>query len=186
MKYLYSKYEHYLKFIEEHKTNRLCKNLKLMANSKSGDLIKEIFTSPVITDYKIEKYIPNLLISFYTSNKFKYRLDIFRVIEEDKSKSKFINHLAFSDYENDPDDENAYEQLLDRHEMIEILNRIYYILKSLISDSTINNYFCIGGTKLLEKNKIYEYMLKVLVGDYGFKKLPTKIYKTNFGLYFSI
>jgi len=185
MNYLYVKYEHYIKFVETYKNNRLCKNLKIMANTKGGKLIKEIFNSPIETDYKIEKYIPNMLISFNTKSGFKYRLDIIRVIENDKSKS-YINHIAFSDYENDIEDEEKYEELLNRNEMREILNRIHFILKDLISDNTINNYFCIGGAKLEEKNKIYEYMLKVLVGEEGFKKLNTDLYRTKFGLYFQI
>jgi hypothetical protein len=85
-----------------------------------------------------------------------------------------LNHIGFSD-NNDTKDEEKYESLLNRNEMREILNRIHYILKDLTKDNTINNYFCIGGTKLLAKNNIYEYMLKVLVGDDGFDKLSTCI-----------
>jgi hypothetical protein len=185
MNYIYVKYENYNDFVSQYKTNRLSKNLKMMTNSKGGKLIKEIFTSPIETEYKIEKLIPNLLISFYSSSKFKYRLDIFRVIEEEKSKN-FINHIAFSAYNNDPNDEEGYEELIGRNEMREILNRLHFILKDLIKDKTINNSFCIGGTKLEEKNRIYEYMLKVLVGDDGFTKQSTDVYNTNFGLYFKI
>jgi hypothetical protein len=141
-----------------------------MTGSKKGTLIKEIFSSPIETEYKIEKYIPNLLISFYTNSNFKYRLDIFRVMEQDKT-NEYINHIGFSTYENDPENEEEYESLLKRNEMREILNRIHYILKYLIKDKTINNYFCIGGAKILSKNNIYEYMLKVLVGEDGFDKL---------------
>ena len=46
--------------------------------------------------------------------------------------------------------------------------------------------FCIGGAKLLAKNNIYQYMLKVIVGEDGFKKLKTNKYNTGFGLYFKI
>jgi hypothetical protein len=185
MNYLYVKYENYIDFININDTNRLSKNLKIMTNSKGGQLIKEIFTSPIETNFKIEKYTPNMLISFYSEKGFKYRLDIFRVIEKDKSK-EYINHIAFSDYDNDPNDEEKYEELVGRNEMREILNRIHFILLDLISDQTINNSFCIGGTKLEEKNKIYEYMLKVLIGNEGFTKQQTDVYKTNFGLYFKI
>ena len=42
-------------------------------------------------------------------------------------------------------------------------------------------------TEIIEKNNIYEYLLKVIVGDDGFKKMKTEVYdKVGWGLYFSI
>lgn len=184
MNYLYVKYEHYIDFVSEN-SDRLYKNLKLMTNTKGGELIKEIFNSPIETQFNIEKEEHNLLISFNTNNGYKYRLDIFRVFELDKSDKK-INHISFSDYSNDPNDEEKYEELLKRNEMREIINRIHFILIELVKSNKIDNYFCIGGAKLLAKNNIYEYVLKVIVGDKGFDKLKTDKYKTQFGLYFSI
>ena len=185
MYYLYTKYQHYSSFIETYKNDRLSKNLKLMCNTIGGELIKEIFNSPLETKYKIEEYSPNILISFYTKSEHQYRLDIFQVNEIDKS-NQFINHIAFSDYSKDLNNEEEYEELLGRNEMNEILNRIHFILKDLVSNQIINNHFCIGGAKLEKKNKIYRYMLKVLLGDEGFQKLDTNIYSTGFGLYFKI
>ncbi len=185
MKYLHVKYNHYINFVNENKSDRLYKNLKIYTSSKNG-LINEIFNEPLYTDYKIEKYTPNILISFETKSENKYRLDIFKIMEMDKSDN-FINHLAFSDYKNDLENSDKYEELLNRNEMIEILNRIHYILKDLVKDKTINNDFCIGGTKIISKNNIYQYMLKILVGEDGFRKLDTEVYKdTKFGLYFKI
>lgn len=184
MNYLYVRYDHYLNFINENKIDRLSKNLKItIASPKKGKLLKEIFEHPVETEYKIEKYSPNMLISFYTNSGNKYRLDIFRIVEGNK---EFVNHLAFSDYENDVEDEENYEKLLDRNEVREILNRIHFILKDLLSGKTINNKFCIGGTKLVQKNKIYEYFLKVVVGENGFSKKYTDVYDTGYGLYFEV
>ena len=186
MNYLYSKYDHYISFVEKKKTDRLCKNLKVMANSKHGKLIKEIFNNPIDTNYKIEKDKDNkILISFHTNSLFMYRLDIFKIIEEDKSDN-FINHISFSDYDNNPNDEDKYEDLLNRNEMREILNRIHYILLDLVDKQTITDMFCIGGAKLLAKNNIYKYVLKVIVGGGGFDKLETDKYDTGFGLYFKI
>jgi hypothetical protein len=99
---------------------------------------------------------------------------------------EFINHIVFSDYSNNLDDEDNYERLLDRNEMVEILNRIRFILLDLVKDKVINNKFCIGGTKLEKKNNIYEFLLKVIVGENGFKKELTDIYNTGYGLYFEV
>ena len=186
MNYLYVKYNHYVNFINEYKTDRLCKNLKIYTTSKNG-LINEIFNEPLYTDYKIEKNFPNyLLISFETKAEYKYRIDIFRMTEYDKSPN-YINHIAYSDYNNEVTDVDKYEELLNRNEMLEILNRIHYILNDLVKNNIINNEFCIGGTKTLAKNNIYQYLLKILVGEDGFKKMNTEFYKdTKFGLYFKI
>jgi len=185
MKYLYSKLNHYILYVEKNKTNRLSKNLKLMTHTKSGKLIKEIFENPIYTEYKIEENNnSNILISFYTNKLYKYRLDIFKIYEYDKSEYP-INHIAFSDYNNQLDSYD-YEENLNRHEMIEILNRIHFILNDMVKNKIIYNFFCIGGSKLEEKNKIYEYMLKVLVGKDGFRREKTDIYDTNFALYFEI
>lgn len=111
MNYLYVKYEHYNDFVDEHKNDRLCKNLKIYGTSKKG-LIKEIFNEPLYTDYKIEKNtLDYLLISFETKSNYRYRLDIFKIIEPNKYDN-YINHIAFSDYNNDISDENKYEELL--------------------------------------------------------------------------
>ncbi len=185
MKYLYVKYNHYVKFINENSDDRLCKNLKIYTTSKNG-LINEIFNEPLYTNYNIESNDDNILISFKTKHNNKYRLDIFKIIEKDKSED-YINHISYSDYNNIIDDQDKYEELLNRNEMIELLNRIHFILKDLLNKNIINNSFCIGGTKLISKNNIYQYLLKTIVGDSGFKKLDTNIYKdTKFGLYFKI
>ena len=186
MNYLYVKYPDYINYIKENNNNdRLFKNLKIYTTSKEG-IINEIFNEPLYTNYKIEKNTTDILISFNTNSNNKYRLDIFKIIEKDKSKN-FINHIAFSDYTNNINDIDKYEELLKRNEMIEILNRIHYILKDLISNNIINNSFCIGGTKLLSKNNIYQYLLKIIVGNNGFQKLNSEIYtNTKFGLYFKV
>jgi hypothetical protein len=171
-------------FVDKYKTDRLQKGLKIYTTSKAG-LLNEIFQEPIHTEYVIETELPKMMVSFHTSKDFKYRIDIFGILEIDKSSNE-INHIAFSDYANDINDEDKYEELLDRGEMIEIINRIHFILKDLMNKNKINNYFCIGGTKLLSKNNIYNYALKIIVGDDGFDKLTTNIYKTKFGLYFKI
>lgn len=134
--------------------------------------------------YEIEKYSQYILISFKTNNDYKYRLDIFKCVEHDKSNN-FINHMAFNDYNNDINDIDKYEELLNRNEMIEIINRIHYILKNLLKNNKINNNFCIGSKNLLAKNNIYQYILKILIKN-NFEKLSINIYDTGFELYFDI
>jgi len=192
MKCLKTKREHYLQYVEKHQTDRLIKNLKIDTNSKGkllrifSGLNEEIFNNPIQTDYQIESNSDNkILISFDTKSKMKYRLDIFFLIESDKSDNP-INHIAFSDYNKLIEDEIGYEDKIGRYEMIEVMNRIHYILNDLLDRKIINNSFCIGITDSLKKNSIYEYSLKIIVGEGGFDKLSTTCYDSGFGLYFKI
>lgn len=190
MRYLKTKRDHYIQYVEKHKTDRLVKNLKISTSSKEKfikeflSLKEEIFNLPNKTDYNIEENSQNkLLISFLTDSKTKYRLDIIIFNEPDKQNNP-INHIAFSDY--NIKKQSEYDTEMNKYEMIEVMNRIHFILKDLLSKRIINNSFCIGGTESLKKNSIYEYSLKVIVGDGGFDKLNTDLYDSNFGLYFKI
>lgn len=184
MKYIKTKYKHYEIYIKENNTERLERGLKIYTNTKSG-LINEIFNDFIKTDYKIEEISgENILISFYSKSKNKYRIDLMNIYESDKSPN-LVTHISFSDYNRDIKDLD-YEELLNRNEMLDVLGRIHYIMIDLVNKGHINNYFCIGGTELSSKNKIYKYALQVIVGDDGFKKLKTKLYDSGYGLYFSI
>jgi hypothetical protein len=91
------------------------------------------------------------------------------------------NSRDFDDYE------ESYNRPTERYEMIELMNRIHFILSHMVADKHITNKFCIGGTEIESKNKIYEYSLKIIVGQEGFQKIKTDIYpKSGWGLYFSI
>lgn len=57
---------------------------------------------------------------------------------------------------------------------------------SEVKNDTLSNYFCIGGIEIKSKNNIYEYFLKVVVGENGFEKLDTDLYDNKWGLYFKI
>jgi hypothetical protein len=203
MKYLYTKTEHYKKFILDNNTNRLSKGIKIMPENSKMNLFKkslnyineEIFQKPIITEYEVVQINDNFIKLLFTSNsKTDYRLDI-HIINEING---LVNHIAFtkddSKYDkipNNPIDFEKYEydynKLTGMNEMIEIMNRIHFILIDLLKKSLIKNYFCIGGTEIIEKDNIYEYLLKVIVGDDGFKKMETEVYdKVGWGLYFSI
>ena len=85
---------------------------------------------------------------------------------------------SFNSVPNNPSDFEKYE---------DDYNRIHFILIELLKKGLIKNYFCIGGTEIVEKDNIYEYLLKVIVSDDGFRKMENEVYdKVGWGLYFSI
>lgn len=204
MKYLYTKTEHYKTFYKNNKTDRLSKLVKILPESEKMNLFKislgyktneEIFNKSIETKYNIEKIKENFSkITFKTNSDIEYRLDI-HVVDE---VNGIVNHIAFSEndskFDTIPDnsiDFNEYEENYNKptkhHEMIELMNRIHFILKDVIDKNYITNSFCIGGTEIEGKNNIYEYSLKVIVGKNGFNKLKTNVYpNTGWGLYFSI
>ena len=49
--------------------------------------------------------------------------------------------------------------------MLEILNRIRYIIEDLVKSEDVVNNFCIGDSILDSKNNIYEYFLKMVIGE---------------------
>lgn len=191
MKYLHTKQEHYRLFVEKYKTDRLKKNLKIFTTSKDKLLIEhgiinEIFNNPINTKYDVFKAGNDFKIIFSTNSNTKYRIDIIPISEI----NGFVNHISFSLSENELD-KNDYEKLTNKNEMSEILNRIHFILNDLVKTKVIINYFCIGASEIEGKNKIYEYFLKVVVGENGFDKLHTDVYKNendnlNWCLYFKI
>lgn len=187
MKYLYTKNEHFTKFYEDNNYNeRVSKFLKILPTSKGFKLrkINELFETEIETEYK-KIYDDNGLKTFLfkTNSNTKYRLDL--VLDYDSKLNDFINHISFTTSNNDYDDD-TYENLTNKNESIELLNRLRFILKDLVSRNKVYNYFCIGGTDLESKNNIYKYFLKVVVGEDGFKKIDTDDYKTGWGLYFKI
>ena len=204
MNYLYTKSEHYKKFYEKNKTNRLSKSVKILPETDKMNLFKktsgfkvneEIFNNPIETDYNINRIRENFLrIEFKTKSESSYRLDI-HIIDE---VNGIVNHISFTEYDikydNIPNNikdfdeyEESYNKPTERNEMIELMNRIHFILNDLVFTNNISNKFCIGGTEIESKNKIYEYSLKIIIGNDGFEKLKTDIYpKSGWGLYFSI
>lgn len=192
-------------FCEKNRTNRLSKFVKILPESDKMSLFKitsgyklneEIFNESIETKYDIEELKQNFFkITFKTNSDTKYRLDI-HVIDE---VNGIVNHISFTEhdskYDTITDNENdfneyeeSYNKPTNRNEMIELMNRIHFILKDIIDKNYINhNLFCIGGTEIEGKNNIYEYSLKVIVGKNGFNKLKTDVYtNTGWGLYFYI
>jgi hypothetical protein len=193
MKYLYTKNDHYRLFVNKHKTDRIKKNIKIYTTSKDkllieSGIINEIFNNPLQTEYRLYKNAKNLKAIFKSNSNTEYRLDVFPIVEENKG---IVNHISFSTSNNNITDKNEYEALTDKKEMIEILNRIHFILNKMVENSIVYNYFCIGASEIEKRNNIYEYFLEIVVGVDGFDKLKTDVYKNkeddlNWGLYFKI
>lgn len=71
--------------------------------------------------------------------------------------------------------------------MLFIHKMIIYLLSLIDNNNLKVNYFCIGANEISEKkNDIYEYFLKIVVGNNNFQKLETELYTPKWGLYFKI
>lgn len=196
MIYLHTNINQYRKYIVENKTDRISKGIKLFTTSKDYLLskigINEIFDNKygLETKYDKIKLNNNIKVTFNTKLD-SYRLDIIPIVENDE----LINHISFTlnndRFDNIPDNIEEfdmfsldYETPTNKGEMVEILNRLNYILRDLVKKGLLNK-FCIGGTEIQKKNDIYEYFLKVI--DCDFKKINTLVYpKSGWGLYFKI
>jgi hypothetical protein len=197
MKYIWTNSENYKKFLESNLSNRLSKGLKVIPSGDKWNLFKisrnlneEIFNNPLETKYSINKLNDRFLkIKFGTNSD---RLDIHMISEF----GIIINHISFTEdsdkYDKLPNSEESYIEYeleyskpTNKNEMIELMNRIHFILLDVVDKGILSTTFSIGGTELEEKNRIYEYFLKVLGVD--FKKLKTDVYpKCGWALYFSI
>jgi hypothetical protein len=199
MNYLRVKWGDYIDFCHKYKTDRLDKGLKIITDgSKYSSLFsryyEEIFNQPIECQYHMEGLDRmRLKISFLSKGGYKYRLDIFTIVED----ISLINHIGFTPYDDrfdtipiDGNERNEldrlYEMPTNRNEIFDVLGRIRWILLDLLSNDIISNNFCIGGTEFVKKNSLYEYFLKVVVGDDGFKKINTDIYPIGWALYFTI
>jgi len=204
MKYLYTKSKHYKLFCEKNGTDRLSKGIKILPDGDKMNLFKlsqnlsineEIFNSPIETSYEPIEINSNFTrVDFKTKSNTTYRLDIHKVVENDER----INHISFTEkdlkFDSIPDNhidferyEDDYNKPTERYEMVEVMNRIHFILKDMLDKNKIENRFCIGGTEMVSKNKIYEYSLRIIVGNGGFEKIKTDVYpNVGWGLYFSI
>jgi hypothetical protein len=192
MKYIYTNSENYKKFLESNLSNRLSKGLKVIPIGDKWNLFRishnineEIFNNPLETKYSIDRISDRFLkIKFTTNSETKYRLDIHMIREF----GTIVNHISFtedSDEESYIEYELEYSKPTNKNEMIELMNRIHFIILDVVKGGILSKTFSIGGTELEEKNRIYEYFLKVL--DVDFKKLKTDVYpKCGWALYFSV
>lgn len=182
MNYLYTRNEHFRMFIEKHHNERLKKNLKVMPSTKFNRVF-EIFDRIVDTEYKYIDNYPIKTYIFKTNSNFEYRLDLYVDTEPNIA---IVNHISFTSSYIDNYESDDYEDSTFKYEMIEVLNRIKFILKDLLEKEEIINSFCIGGTKLDSKNNIYQNFLRTVVGKDGFDKISTNSYSVGWGLFFKV
>lgn len=196
MIYLYTSNDQYSRFLSKNNTDRVYKGIKIFTTSKDYLLsrigINEIFDNKfgLETEYEIINLKTHIKVVFNMKLE-SYRLDLIPIIEN----GELINHISFTINDNrfdtipnNLDDYELfnidYESPTNRGELIEILNRLNYIIRDLVNKG-MNNNFCIGLTEIIKKNDIYKYFLKVI--DCEFEKRKTKVYqKTRLGIYFKI
>jgi hypothetical protein len=200
MIYLQTKFEDFNNWVDKNKTDRLDKGIKISTISKNisnfiSDKVNEIFETETKCDYELKEITQiHTKILFNSKNNNKYRIDLFQ-IEEFGEK---INHIGFT-LEDDifdtiPSNETEqeewdykYELPTEIGEVYDVLSRIRFILLDLVKSNKISNSFCIGGTNIFKKNKIYEFLLLKVIGEEGFEKRETQVYKkTGWGLYFKV
>lgn len=142
--------------------------------------INEMFDRVLETDYHIVKGSKYKIL--FKTSKHKYRLDLEPELELGIG---IVNHISFSDADvSDNANQKEYDRLIGKGEMIEVINRITYIIKDLLKKKIIKNNFCIGGCRLKVKNAIYKHYLDTVVGKYN--KYETDFYPCGWGYYFKL
>ena len=118
--------------------------------------INELFKSSITTDYYVKNNEDFKTCYFTKKSGNNYRLDLYEV---DEPNIGLVNHISFTlaDVKNYEDE--TYTNLTNKGEMLEILNRIRYIIEDLVKSEDVVNYFCIGDSILDSKNNIYEYRI---------------------------
>lgn len=166
----------YLRYTNSHNTNKLDDNFELYGIGsfppKFLKIEEEIFNGTKTDYHVLKKTNDYILLEFISKRKFKYRIDLLR---EPDTK---IWHIGFSMFDNPLDDIN-YEILTDNKESIDVLSRIIWIIRDIKMDVE----YCIGMTGDIKKDRIYEYMMR-LVSNWD--KRATDNYPTGWGIFFRL
>ncbi len=145
--------------------------------------INELFKSPITTDYFVKNNDDFKTCYFTTKSGNNYRLDLYEV---DEPNIGLVNHISFSSADVKNYEDENYTNLTNRGEMLEILNRIRYIIEDLVKSEDVVNNFCIGDSILDSKNNIYEYFLKMVIGEDKYTKEKVGGYDNEWGFIFKI
>lgn len=179
MNYILVKYEDYNNYVSLYRNNNLDKNNKIWTQSKDkmfemllGVSINEIFDSSLETKYIINDDGDNYLITFKSDSNQEYRFGLIQDVVDDN-----IYHLAFSTSDKDITNDN-YANPTNKDEMLEILNRLIWILK----DINLDVEYCIGST-CTKKDVIYKYLMRFVS---NWQKRDCSYYKLGWELFFKV
>jgi hypothetical protein len=172
------------------KITNITTGTKFSENSQFGSKINEIFDKKIITNYSIEKRkspifsSDDYIFTFKTNSGIEYRLDLLKH-DDDKVSYENMYSVLFSLVENDPwsSDVLNYEKLTNKDEMIEILNRIRYIIEDWLDKTKLNITFVIGKSDNQKKNNIYEYFIRICLPTYNIKYDYSEHYFDNKAFY---
>lgn len=193
MKYTYIVNYNQFKTFENSKLDKITNittGSKFIKDSFIGNKVNEIFDKHIPTEYSVhDRKSPiyndyDYIFYFKTQTNIEYRIDILKH-DDDKVKYNNMYSILFSLKKNDPykSKVDEYEELTDKNEMIEILNRIRYILKDWISKNNLNITFVIGKSDIERKNKIYKYFIRICFPDYNIKYDYSSHYFDNKAFY---
>jgi len=183
----------YINYINEHKTDRLDKFLKIYTFERfnSEKIILESFDRLYKnTEFKIEtkefdkrytNYINNIgyQIKFNTDSDNKYRIDLIPIKNYNVDiNSDFVWSISFTLDKYEVGDVR-YEELTNLNEEKEVLIRIGDILNRL----DISKNFVIGNTDMEKKLRLYKNILIFVFPDYNIQMNYCEGFINNKGLY---
>ncbi|MFW6226365.1 MAG: hypothetical protein ACOC3V_05360 [bacterium] len=171
-------YHDYLSYYEKYGHNRLDKWTKIIPKDGKSKLLKELggfiieeeIFDGIETEYNVFKNENGYKLLFGTKNKTPYRFDIIK-------ENDTIYHLSFSSLDN-----IDYHDLTNKHESLEVFNRLIWILKDFRLSLPNDIEFCIGFDDI-KKGRIYEYMMKFIK---NWEKRETHWYDTGWAIYFKL
>jgi hypothetical protein len=163
-------------------------------------VVNEIKISPEETEYEIKirksKYYKNesnYECLFKTKNNNEYIIDFITVYDNTSPFNKRMFNISFTSKENHfLQDEEKYEELTYRSEIIDLLKRMIFIFKDIYKRELIfkSNVFIIGETKDERKISLYRNIIKDSTKDMDLSVKETKsksfINKGDYVFYYEI
>lgn len=171
------------------KITRISTGSKFLENTYIGK-VNEIYQKELVTKYSVESRKSPIyndddyIFKFKTNSNIEYRIDLLKH-EDEKVEYSNMYSVLFSLAKNDPYSSNIddYEQLTDKYQMIEILNRIRYIIEDWVEQTKLNLTFVIGKSDIEKKNNIYKYFIKICFPTYKIKYDYSSHYFDNKAFY---
>lgn len=185
-------YDQYITF-ESYKLDKITRislGSKFLEDSSFFQRMGEIYQVDLETEYEdLERNSPiyngvDYIFKFISNSGAKYRIDLLKH-EDDKVDYKNMYSVLFSMEKNDPYKSTIgdYEEMTDKNEMIEVLNRIRFILKDWLGRNRYKFTFVIGKSEIEKKNNIYKYFIKICFPDYKIEYEYSSHYFDNKAFY---